>query len=60
MTLFLSTSIVALTFPILRDGLGTGLTFWLYAIIVCPITWFAFSKMQETKQKSLEELNDCL
>ena len=60
MTLFLSTSIVALTFPLLRNGLGTGLTFWLYAIIVCPVTWFAFSKMQETKQKSLEELNNSL
>ena len=60
MILFLSTSVVALTFPILRKGLGIGLTFWIYAIIVCPVAWFAFSKMQETKQKSLEELSSIL
>ena len=58
MTLFLSTSIVALTFPMLKDAIGSGLTFWVYALITFPVIGFAWKIMPETKQKSLEELSD--
>lgn len=37
-------------------GAGTGLTFWLYAIICAAGLAFVYARLRETKGKSLEEI----
>ena len=44
------------TFPLLNDALGASGTFWLYGFI-CFLGWvFIYKKLPETKEKSLEEI----
>jgi SP family sugar porter-like MFS transporter len=48
--------ILTFTFPLLRDTLGTAYTFWLYAAI-CVAGWFyTWSRLPETKGKTLEQI----
>jgi SP family xylose:H+ symportor-like MFS transporter len=44
------------SFPLLNAAAGTGLTFWLYAIICAAGFVFIFSEFPETKGKSLEAI----
>jgi sugar porter (SP) family MFS transporter len=44
------------TFPLLNDLAGTGLTFWLYAVICVLGLIFIFRSLPETKGKTLEEI----
>lgn len=44
------------TFPLINAAMGTGLTFWLYAVICLAGFVFVFHKLPETRGKSLEEI----
>lgn len=44
------------SFPILNSAAGTGLTFWLYAVICVGGLIFVYNRLPETKGKTLEEI----
>jgi hypothetical protein len=48
--------LVAISFLSLVSTLGTGWTFWCYALVSIGAWFFAFAKVPETKGKSLEEI----
>ena len=55
-TIWISCALVSQTFPWLRDNLGTVKTFFIYAIFLSPSIWVIWYKIPETKQKTLEEI----
>lgn len=44
------------SFPLLNAGAGTGMTFWLYALICVGGFVFIYLRLPETKGRSLEEI----
>lgn len=48
--------VLTYTFPLLNAAAGTGLTFWLYAIVCAAGFAFIYAKLPETKGKTLEEI----
>lgn len=44
------------TFPLINKGMGTGPTFWLYAVICAAGFLFVLKRLPETRGKSLEEI----
>jgi sugar porter (SP) family MFS transporter len=44
------------TFPLINRGIGTGQTFWLYAVICALGFVFVLRRLPETRGKSLEEI----
>ena len=44
------------TFPLLKDGLGIGNTFWAYAAICAAGLVFILFRLPETKGKTLEQI----
>ncbi|GJE69437.1 sugar porter family MFS transporter [Methylorubrum podarium] len=44
------------SFPLLNAAAGTGLTFWMYAVICSIGFFFVFRTLPETKGKSLEQI----
>lgn len=48
--------VLVFTFPILAEQLGTYGPFWLYSAICLLGFWFVYSRVRETKGKTLEEL----
>ncbi|MDR7048729.1 SP family sugar porter-like MFS transporter [Duganella sp. 3397] len=44
------------TFPLINAAMGTGMTFWLYAVICLAGFVFVLHKLPETRGKSLEEI----
>jgi sugar porter (SP) family MFS transporter len=48
--------VVSLTFPVLRDGLGSSATFFLYAVMGVATLIFVVVKVPETKGRTLEEI----
>ena len=55
-TIWISCALVSQTFPWLRDHLGTVKTFFIYAFFLSPSIWIIWYKIPETKQKTLEEI----
>lgn len=55
-SLWIASFLLTYTFPFLNKGLGTGGTFWLYAVICFAGYLFVLKSIPETKGKSLEEL----
>lgn len=55
-SLWIASFLLTYTFPFLNKGLGTGGTFWLYAVICFAGYLFVLKRIPETKGKSLEEL----
>ena len=54
--LWIGSSSLTYTFPLLNKGLGSYGTFWIYAL-VCGLGFLFFlSRLPETKGKSLEQL----
>jgi sugar porter (SP) family MFS transporter len=51
---------VALTFPVVVDAIGQGETFLVYAAICVLTLWFVLRKVPETKDRTLEEIQDDL
>ena len=54
--LWIACFILTYTFPLLEKSIGTGNTFWLYAAICVVGLVFIFTKLPETKGKSLEQI----
>lgn len=48
--------VLTYTFPLLNAAAGTGLTFWLYALICAAGLVFVHARLPETKGRTLEEI----
>jgi MFS transporter, SP family, arabinose:H+ symporter len=57
MTMWVSDWFVNLLFPILRDGLGIAITFFIFSFFCLLSFFYAKSKLFETKGKTLEEIS---
>jgi len=60
MTMWVSDWFVNLLFPIMRDGLGIAVTFFIFSFFCVLSFFYAKSKLTETKGKSLEEIEKML
>lgn len=58
--LWIASALLVQTFPIFNEYLGTSGTFWLYGIICALGFVFVFKKLPETKNKSLEEIEELM
>ncbi|WP_183557782.1 sugar porter family MFS transporter [Mucilaginibacter sp. SP1R1] len=56
LSLFLGSTFVTQTYPILRDSIGVGNVFLLYGLVMLPAAYFVKKYVPETKGKSLEEI----
>lgn len=56
LTLFVGSAFVTQTYPILRESIGVGFAFMLYAATMLPGAWFVYKFIPETKGKTLEEI----
>ena len=54
--LWIGSSTLTYTFPLLNKGLGSYGTFWIYSLVCLVGFLFFFSRLPETKGKSLEQL----
>ena len=54
--LWIGSSTLTYTFPLLNKGLGSYGTFWIYSLVCLAGFVFFFSRLPETKEKSLEQL----
>lgn len=60
MTMWVSDWFVNLLFPVMRDGLGIAVTFFIFSFFCLLSFFYAKSKLMETKGKSLEEIEKML
>ncbi len=58
--LWVASALLVQTFPYLNENLGTSGTFWLYGLICAAGFLFVYRKLPETKNKSLEEIEELL
>ena len=56
LSLFVGSTFVTQTYPILRESLGIGFTFFLYGLVMMPAAYFVKKMVPETKGKSLEDI----
>lgn len=56
MSLWMASFILTYTFPLLNKGLGSAITFWIYALICVGGFLFMKFRLPETKGKTLEGL----
>ncbi len=60
LSLWIACFILTYTFPILNKGLGVSGTFWIYACICMAGFFFILKKLPETKNKTLEEIEELI
>ncbi len=60
MTMWVSDWLVNILFPVMRDGLGIAVTFFIFSFFCLLSFFYAKSKLMETKGKSLEEIEKML
>lgn len=60
MTMWVADWLVNLLFPVMRDGLGIAVTFFVFSFFCFLSFLYAKSKLMETKGKSLEEIEKML
>lgn len=58
LSLFLGSTFVTQTYPLLRESIGIGYVFLLYALVMLPAAYFVKKLVPETKGKSLEVIED--
>ncbi|MGS2738208.1 sugar porter family MFS transporter [Sinomicrobium sp. M5D2P17] len=58
--LWVASALLVQTFPYLNKNLGASGTFWIYGLICAAGFVFVFFKLPETKNKSLEEIEEFL
>lgn len=58
--LWIASFVLTFTFPILNSNLGASGTFWVYSLICVAGFLFIKSTLPETKNKSLEEIEEQL
>jgi len=56
LSLFLGSTFVTQTYPILRDSIGIGSVFLIYGFVMLPAAYFVKKLVPETKGKSLEAI----
>jgi hypothetical protein len=56
LSLFLGSTFVTQTYPLLREAVGIGVTFVLYGLAMAPAIFFVSRKVPETKGRTLEEI----
>lgn len=56
LSLFLGSTFVTQTYPLLRESIGIGNVFILYGLVMLPAAWFVGRLVPETKGKSLEQI----
>jgi hypothetical protein len=56
LSLFLGSTFVTQTYPLLREAVGIGVTFVLYSLAMVPAILFVGRKIPETKGRTLEEI----
>jgi SP family arabinose:H+ symporter-like MFS transporter len=56
MTMWVSDWFVNLLFPVMRDSLGIGVTFFIFSFFCILSFFYAKRNLFETKGKSLEEI----
>ncbi|HEY4334744.1 MAG TPA: sugar porter family MFS transporter, partial [Puia sp.] len=56
LSLFLGSTFVTQTYPMLRESIGIGNVFLIYGLIMLPAAYFVKRLVPETKGKSLEEI----
>jgi SP family arabinose:H+ symporter-like MFS transporter len=56
LSLFLGSTFVTQTYPVLRESLGIGITFVLYGLVMLPAAFFVKKMVPETRGKSLEDI----
>jgi SP family arabinose:H+ symporter-like MFS transporter len=57
MTMWVADWFVNLLFPVLRDGLGIGITFFIFCFFCLLSFWYSKKNLFETKGKTLEEIS---
>jgi SP family arabinose:H+ symporter-like MFS transporter len=57
MTMWVADWVVNMLFPVLRDGLGIGVTFFIFSLFCLLSFAYAKKKLFETKGKTLEEIS---
>lgn len=60
MTMWVSDWLVNLLFPVMRDGLGIAVTFFVFSFFCLLSFFYAKKRLFETKGKSLEEIEKSL
>ncbi|MGH9327923.1 MAG: sugar porter family MFS transporter [Terriglobia bacterium] len=60
MSLWIASFILTYTFPLLNHGVGSAITFWIYALICVSGFLFIKLRLPETKGKTLEEIEKLL
>lgn len=58
--LWIASALLVQTFPYLNEYLGTSGTFWIYGLICAAGFLFVLKRLPETKNKSLEEIEELL
>lgn len=58
--LWIASALLVQTFPFLNESLGTSGTFWVYGVICAAGFVFVQRRLPETKNKSLEEIEELL
>jgi MFS family permease len=56
LSLFLGSTFVTQTYPMLREYIGIGRVFILYGLLMAPATWLVIAAIPETKGRSLEQI----
>lgn len=56
LSLFMGSTFVTQTYPLLRESVGMDVTFLLYAVMMLPAAWLVKKLVPETKGKTLEEI----
>jgi SP family arabinose:H+ symporter-like MFS transporter len=56
LSLFVGSSFVTQTYPVLRESAGIGNTFILYGLLMVPAAFFVKKILPETRGKTLEEI----
>jgi SP family arabinose:H+ symporter-like MFS transporter len=56
LSLFLGSTFVTQTYPLLRESIGIGMTFMLYGLVMIPSIFFVVKYIPETKGRTLEEI----
>lgn len=56
LSLFVGSTFVTQTYPLLRESFGIGNTFILYGVVMLPAAFFVKKLLPETKGRTLEEI----
>lgn len=56
LSLFMGSTFVTQTYPLLRESVGIGITFVLYGLAMVPAIFFVRNVVPETKGRTLEEI----